>query len=129
MRGKFNISDLSVDIDVPDRLALFYQNSGTGKSFLFSIIPGLYPDMRIIVINNLTLSLAEAAVRSANADLVILDNADLYLTNELLDLIRSVDIPIWVSLKQSFAYNLTSFVSYGIEYCPGYLKTVRFAQW
>lgn len=96
-------------------------SSGTGKSFLFSEllqkcnrdnVPAVLIDYRVLTSSNV--HLIEAMCKGKQV--VLLDNADLYLTSELFDKIRSMDNVIVMSKKTTFGLNMKDARQYVIEY-------------
>ena len=91
-------------INFIDKVNILYDNSGAGKSFLLNVL-------------NKYISLSNSSVFYRNynnltgeidysADVVILDNADLYLTDEIISCLKTSRCVSVISLHRLFDYKL-----------------------
>lgn len=124
------INGVSFDINFTDRINVIKGASGTGKTFLFNILMSYCVNNKIsyaYIDYNFLASGDESLIFShcLNKDLIMLDNADLYLTFELFNKIRSLDATIILSKKSTFGLNMEDAHLYNIEYINSSLITRR----
>lgn len=129
---KFKKKSNGVDFDVNfmDEINIFTDASGTGKTFLFKVLCSYCRDndMKYAYIDyNMIDTGDEGLILShcKNKDVIILDNADLYLTPELWNAIRNLNKLIILSKKSTFGLNMKGVHSYTIDYNGSELNTRR----
>lgn len=49
MKIDFNYSSINISIDLSDKICVFYDMSGTGKTFLFDILKKLFSGYKNII--------------------------------------------------------------------------------
>ena len=106
-------SGIVFDIDIQDRISLFTGYSGTGKTFAFGAIQEYFVsnNIRTIYFDDRQMDYTADQLISLcdNKEVILLDNADLYLTQNLLDyLIDSNKIPA-VQHKEALSIQIRSF--------------------
>ena len=122
--------DVYLNVKLEDRLInIDTSASGTGKTFLFSLLSAYmrvnslefgyfnYQSRTIDIINS---------IKSNNYDYIILDNADLYMSDDLVDLLQSSNMVVIMSLKFPFNFKLKGLVTYNVCYNSNILKCERF---
>lgn len=117
-------------INFADRINVIKGASGTGKTFLFSMISAYFTSNKIsyaFIDYKFLASGDEELIFShcVNKELILLDNADLYLTSELFDKIRNLDATIILSKKSTFGLNMDDAHLYTIDYTNSSLVTRR----
>ena len=108
-----NANGYDFDITFSKRVVFLNSDSGTGKTFLLNTLAkscGLCGVPSILINYNSLDSIPELfkSIKDGEFKVVLLDNADLYLTNDLLNYIKDVDCVIVIAMKQ--LYNI---------YCEG----------
>lgn len=93
--------DFSVSCHFRHNICHFVGNSGTGKTFLFRLISAYCPTVGLKAITidykNISANTDAMVAFCMFADVVILDNADLYNYNAILDSLRGKDRLVLVS--------------------------------
>ena len=121
---------ISCDVNFIDKLNIIKGASGTGKTFLFNVIysyctfSGIkcaFIDYRVVASGNTDLIFEMCK----NKSIVILDNADLYLTQDLFSRIRTLDCTVIVSKKSTFGLDMRDVHLYTVNYSGDSLSTVR----
>jgi hypothetical protein len=106
LRINEEISGTFVDLLIEHQVNAFLGGSGEGKSFLFStLLPYYCYDRGIslhIVDYKVMLEPVDIAAACSAADIVCLDNADLYLTREILEKIKKTAKYILISIKSPY---------------------------
>ena len=107
---QMNYSNLNVEVNLQNKVTLLWDNSGTGKTFLFSILVSYFQE------NNIPFSLfdyksSERDILSilkqkTPKDYLLFDNADLFMTNEIWDEIKSNSAYSIISIKSFEDYSL-----------------------
>lgn len=124
------VSDISLNINIADRVAIFLDGAGTGKTFMFQMLASY------CVINNIPYEKFNYSSENKDfewfklsikkADIVIMDNADLYMTPELFDYLKSCDKQVLISIKHPKC--LTTYENcgfYKVKYVGSTLMTVK----
>lgn len=129
---KFNkdYDGIVFDIDIQDKVNLFMGNSGTGKTFAFNTI------YKYLVSNNVDVIYfshkqsdytVEHIMSLCNDNkIIIMDDADLYMTKKLFNYLKSNCGQVLISIKD--IEKLTTYEKcgfYGVVYEGNILKTVR----
>lgn len=123
-----------VELDESDKFYLFLSPSGTGKTFLFNTLNEHLKNSGIgsVLINGELLNnlqgdsiIIENSCLSEDVDVVILDNADLYLTQSFLDLLQQHNKRVLISLKDISRFSFKNFGFYKVMYKGDTLKVRR----
>lgn len=129
-RVKRTMNGVDFDINFKDRINVIKGASGTGKTFLFNMIssyctsnkiPYAFIDYKFLASGDEDLIFYHCR----NKKLIILDNADLYLTSELFNKIRNLNATIILSKKSTFGLNMDDAHLYTIDYIDDSLITRR----
>ena len=124
----FNISRLNIKVNISDRIAVFFDDSATGKTYLFSILRKklIMEGKKVIFVNSESMRTKDGSDIILNSDVVILDNADLYLTDELFERIMKCRALVLLSVK-SIRHILRSdeIGYYRVKFGNDVLTTVR----
>lgn len=118
------------DVNFSDKLNLIKGSSGTGKTFLFHIMQAycVSEEISCALIDSKVLSSANEDIiysMCLGKEIVILDNADLYLNGELFDKIRNLDCTVIISKKGTFGLNMKAVHLYLVKYEGNILCTKR----
>ena len=98
-----NFNGIHFDILFEDRINLFDGDSGEGKTFMFKMI-NTYLKVKgvsCIYLDNTATDFSEWTIKTACTDksVIIFDNADLYLTQNLLDFATETADTVIISMK------------------------------
>lgn len=124
------INGVNFDVSFIDSINVIRGSSGTGKTFLFNVISAYcaknnithaYIDYKTVLTGDTDLILPHCKGK----DIVILDNADLYLTSDLFQSIRDLGCTIILSKKTTFGLNMRGAHLYTIDYKGNVLATRR----
>jgi chromosomal replication initiation ATPase DnaA len=99
------IGDIHVDLKLTEQVNVFVGKSGTGKTYLFALMKAycVANNISLTIINyNSVLEPEDIIHGCAKSDIVILDNADLYLTKDILDALRVSAKYILISIKNIY---------------------------
>lgn len=113
---------ISINIEISNRVNALVGNSGTGKTLLMKAIQlyCLRNNIRHIYCNSDIMSLSSKQILEICSDkcVVLLDNADLYLNNELLSKIKSSeDVKvIIICMKDTSKINMYEVSEYIVKY-------------
>lgn len=121
---------ISFDINFADKINVIKGASGTGKTFLFNMLSSYCSSNKIsyAFIDYKFLASGDEDLifpHCLNKELIILDNADLYLTPELFDKIRNLNATVILSKKSTFGLNMDDAHLYTIDYINTSLLTRR----
>jgi ABC-type lipoprotein export system ATPase subunit len=102
MHFEFKSGKIHVDAEFTDNICYLLDNSGTGKTFLFSLLFN-YCSLNGVSIASLDYKSSNSSVNEIveycnNKSVVIFDNADLYLNRDILERIKA-DL-ILISVKK-----------------------------
>ena len=127
---KKEANGVKFEVAFSDKINVLKGASGTGKSFLFSVIssycaseniPYALVDYRFVSEDN-----TEAILQYCKGkEIIILDNADLYLTPELFMGIQKLGATMIISKKTTFGLDMREAHLYAVDYIKGSLKTRR----
>lgn len=131
-----NYNDIFFDIifEDTDKTCIFLSPSGTGKTFLFNVLLEHLKEngVNIILVNSTMLSSLGNNITSIekicledNVEVVILDNADIYLTQEFLDKLVSSNKLTIISLKDVNRFSFKDFGFYRVKYLDNTLNVRR----
>lgn len=124
------IGGIHFDVKFSDKINIIRGDSGTGKTFLFNTIesfcvsnsiPYASIDYKFLASNDVDLIYTHCI----NKDIILLDNADLYLTPELFNKIINLNKTVIISKKSIYGLNASDIHLYSIEYTEFELKTRR----
>lgn len=94
---------LSITIDLPEKVNIVRQDSGTGKTFLFKLLHSICLEhgWKYHMFDSSTVDMSMDAIIETckTMDIVSFDNADLYINNQLIDAVRDLGIIALVSIK------------------------------
>ena len=112
----------------------FLSPSGTGKLFLFDILIEYFKEnsKNVVLINNSMLSnlngklnVVQSICLDPETDIVILDSADLYLTQDFLDQLSAQNKQVFISIKHSMGLNFKKNGFYIVKYDNNLLQVRR----
>lgn len=123
-------TDVLFDINFLDKLNLIKGSSGTGKTFLFNVIQAycITEGISCAFIDSKVLSNGNKDIiysMCLDKEIIILDNADLYLDSELFDKIRKLNCTVIISKKVTFGLNMENVHLYLVNYERNVLNTKR----
>ena len=100
------VGGIKISARFADKVNILIGYSGSGKSFLLSLIERKYADNSLSVVSfdyNLATenNVEEYIRRASHNDLVLLNNADLYMTRELLEILAKVKCTVIAELKHA----------------------------
>lgn len=127
MNINMKVSGIDFDLSLEDNLILFTGLSGDGKTFMFKCLKeylNITMGTNCVLFNSSAIQYPESAIKDICkcAKVVIFDNADLYLTQNVLDYaVSNVDIVI-VSMKLYFTLNFNGFSMYTVDYKDNSLR-------
>ena len=123
-------SNINLSINITDSVAILLDDSGTGKTFMLEMLESYF------VANGIAYKKFDYSSENEDtnwfiqgmqkANIVLLDNADLYMTKELFNYLKSSNKQVIMSIKHT--EKLGSFENcgfYTINYDNNNLKTVR----
>ncbi len=125
------IGDLNISIHLDSRVCVFSGNSGSGKTYSIKIIKGYARTcgIKCIEINcgiGTDISAEDIISICKNKEIILLDNADLYLTSEILKSISKEDNLIVVCIQNTFCtMGIKGRALYDIEFDSNSLKTIK----
>ena len=123
-------SDINLHIDVTDKIAILWSDSGTGKTFMFHMLESYFVTKGITYrkfdynVEGQDIEWIKQGIEKA--DIILLDNADLYMTRELFEYLKSSGKQAMISIKHT--EKLGSFENcgfYTVEYDGETMRTVR----
>ena len=128
MKIDFNYDSINVQADLIDNICVFCDKSGTGKTFLFSILECYfeYEDIKYCSFNYLNYRALENYDFSG-AEVVILDNADLYMSEELFNRLEKSNKLEVMSIRSIGMLEMKNMGFYKICYKDDKIRAVRFA--
>lgn len=123
-----NLGGIDFSIQFDDRVNLLTGHSGTGKTFMLKMMADYFmlEGVSCAFFNRKTMELSQKAMKEAciGKDVIIFDDADLYLTQELLDYASDVGTVI-VSMKSFYTLGFKSLGFYLVEYSENRLEVRR----
>lgn len=128
MRVQGNYGGVSVDVDFGSQAKWVFLDgdSGQGKSYLFRLLPNIatFVGIKVLVFDYKLIPGGHDPFKSMSdwvADIVCLDNADLYLTQKLLNQLSELDCQFLVSLKDTTKFGVHNYMTGDIVYEKGVL--------
>lgn len=124
------IGSTNFSIFFEDKVNVIRGNSGTGKTFMFSTIASYcmlnsikyaYIDYNFVASNDTDLIYQHCY----DKDIIILDNADLYLDSELFSKLLSLNATIILSKKTTYGLDMKDAHLYVVNYDSDCLSTRR----
>lgn len=129
LKASFKVNTTQFDIDFTDKICVLYDNSGTGKTYLLTVLRDYAVRMKLkfCSFNYEAENISEQDIINIVKDkeLVLFDNADLYLTNNILKICKDNSITTIISLKDVVSYDLKESGYYRVIYKDGHLVTKR----
>lgn len=125
-----NKSPIRVDAKFNDGINVIYCYSGTGKTFLFTKLNDYYANNnmhRVSLINyNFYNKSVDAVIDFCKgSDLILLDNADLYISHDLINRLKSICNCIVVSMKNTLFFDKYEVSELSVEYNNHYIRTIQ----
>ena len=125
-----NNSQIKIHAKFDEGINVIYGYSGTGKTFMFEKINNYYAnskDFRVALVDyNYSNKSEELIVEFCkNTDLVLLDNADLYLTESLVNKLRSICRCIVISMKNTVFFHQNEVNILSVEYKNHLIRTIK----
>lgn len=128
-KAVMNYLGVHIDIELKDKFCIFNGPSGTGKTFLFGVVRDVCQQRSIIYVcidYNYRDSQPEAICAiCAEADIICLDNADLYLTNDIIKALSDLDAVILISIKSVVRCNFRGYGQYLVHFDSESIVTER----
>ena len=123
------LSGVYFDVLFEDRVNLFSGVSGEGKTFLFTVLKAYLAETGVscIYLDNTATDFSEWAIKEACTDksVIIFDNADLYLTQSLLDFAIETADTVIISMKNPYKLVMSNVGFYSLDYETDSLYTNR----
>lgn len=120
---------LHFSVEFKDNLSVLNDLSGTGKTFLFKVLKEYCRehDISCIYCNYEFADYKKENIINLckDNDIVIFDNADLYLTDEILEAVRNPSRLVVVSIKNLFSLKIQNAGYYYVAYDGKRLCTLR----
>lgn len=124
MNIQFKYNSINVNISIKEHVGFIVGNSGTGKTFLFELLCK-YCDARSIAYYMFNHSsyraLANFDVNSV--DLIVLDNAELYLNEKIYNLLKAGSATVLICCKNYWNYDMCGVGLYEVEYTEHNITT------
>ena len=128
-KAVMNYLGVHIDIELKDKFCIFNGPSGTGKTFLFDIVGDVCQQRSIkyVRIDYKLKDLSAEAILAicAEADIICLDNADLYLTKDIIKSLSDLDAVILISIKSAVRCNFRGYGQYLVHFDSESLVTER----
>ncbi len=119
MKFDFYRDTLHIDVDLKSKVSFFIGNSGEGKTFFFDLVKNylLLNGVKFTAIDHNNYGdPSKLPIVVSGSEVVILDNADLYLTPELLEKIKAVSNSMLISIKNRYMYSMKDAECYVVNY-------------
>ena len=122
---------INVTVDFSNKFNIIRQNSGSGKTFLFKILGELCEEQGkkccYLDYQAANYSITTLISICNDFDIVCLDNADLYLNQEIMSELMKLDVQVIMSLKSSrnIEDNNEYFGYYTVSYIEDSIVTRR----
>ena len=108
-----NMNHLSVSVHLQNKIYVQMGNSATGKTYIFSLIK------QFCLVNNMICCSYDYNCKDINdiiyeiknkkaLNIILFDNADLYLTQQLADFLATLNVPIVLNSRLKYKFFNTS---------------------
>lgn len=126
------VSSYKLDVSFDTTVSALVDDSGTGKTFLFKLLLS-YSEKRGIktFLCNSTLADKPKDILldlCKTSDLILLDNADLYLDNDFLSDIKALEKQTIICIKNTYKLNMQGVGIYCLSYENRELKTMKISR-
>ena len=122
-------SGVRFDVSFEDRVNLFSGVSGEGKTFLFTVLDEYFTESGVSYchFDNMFFNYTEEQLISlcVGRKVIIFDNADLYLTQKLLDFAIETADTVIISMKNPYKLVMSNVGFYSLDYETDSLYTNR----
>lgn len=128
MKIDFNYSSINISIDLLDKICVFYDMSGTGKTFLFTILKSYFQVTKTsyISIDYSNYEVLNNYDFSGDTKVIILDNADLYMTGDMFSKLEKSNKLVIMSIKSIKGLNQRYMGFYNVIYTKDKMRVMRF---
>lgn len=129
---KTKVAKYEIDISFDTTVSALVDNSGTGKTFLFTLLSA-YNEKRGVktfFCNSLLADKPKDILLELckSSDLILLDNADLYLDNDFLEEVKSLGKQTIISIKNIHSLNMRGIGVYCLSYKDGTIKSRKLSR-
>lgn len=130
MKIDFNYGSIEVKVDLKDKICVFFDMSGTGKTFLFTMLKSYFLDAGIsfISVDYTNYKILDSYDFSDDTEVIILDNADLYMNEKLFSNLDASGKLIVMSIKDIGNLNQKNMGFYRVLYKDTLLKVKRLGE-
>lgn len=130
MKIDFNYGSIEVKVDLKDKICVFFDMSGTGKTFLFTMLKSYFLDAGIsfISVDYTSYKILDSYDFSDDTEVIILDNADLYMNEKLFSNLDASGKLIVMSIKDIGNLNQKNMGFYRVLYKDTLLKVKRLGE-
>ena len=128
MKIDFNYGSIDVKVDLKDKICVFYDMSGTGKTFLFTMLKSYFLDTGIsfISVDYTNYKILNGCDFSDDTEVIILDNADLYMTGDMFSKLEKSNKSVIMSIKSIKGLNQRYMGFYNVIYTKDKMRVMRF---
>lgn len=121
-----NIGNLRVDFDFSHKFNILMGDSASGKSYVLKILSReLYGDRekRCVLVNYMDAQYSEEHIlqRINKMNVILLDNAELYLTQKIINFISNADAIVLIAGRYFFNLYFNQSVFYRVNFNKQYL--------
>ena len=130
MKIDFNYGSIEVKVDLKDKICVFFDMSGTGKTFLFTMLKSYFLDTGIsfISVDYTNYKILDSYDFSDDINVIILDNADLYMNEKLFSNLDASEKLVVMSIKDIGNLNQKNMGFYRVIYKDTLLKVKRLGE-
>lgn len=130
MKIDFNYGSIEVKVDLKDKICVFFDMSGTGKTFLFTMLKSYFLDAGIsfISVDYTSYKILDSYDFSDDTEVIILDNADLYMNEKLFSNLDASGKLIVMSIKDIGNLNQKNMGFYRVLYKDTLLTVKRLGE-
>ena len=127
MKIDFNYGSIEVKADLKDKICVFFDMSGTGKTFLFTMLKSYFLDAGIsfISVDYTSYKILDGYNFSDDTKVVILDNADLYMTSDMFSKLEKSNKLVIMSIKSIKGLNQRYMGFYNVIYTKDKMQVMR----
>ena len=120
LKASFKVNTTQFDIDFTDKICVLYDNSGTGKSYLLKSLRTYAEsnNIKYTFFDYKADGMAEKEVieRIKGNELVLFNNADLYMTNNIIKAIKQEGVLAIMELRSVVEFDLRESGYYRVKY-------------